>query len=952
VENERLKFLFGPGVDPAAWDLDDVDVRSELLECSFPAGLDVGLLLSREIVANQIYADDPPEVWAAARRLLGRGFDRPAVFHQLGMVFSVTAAEGLRQDAPFARDRYAEALASLPLPSAAEIEAAVVEVVREHQGIGGDELDAAVLVRLGRAADDAVVQAVLDRLIEDLTEETGPLAWWAGDRTVHVGDLTEGIVLTHRLTESEQKTGELDACFDLAGFARREQLTLADGEALDVFADEQGQLGWAGPPGWLERFEAGALVAVRVDEARVVHLEPAEGEPDPGDLPARVRAVYDIEVDEPWLPVTGEDLVLGLQFEDRASFRRPRPPLSELCAAAGLERRGDLVAHDGTVWHTQRRSRRIARALGITDDGDTARKILRVIDLADLVAGVDPAAVPEIDGPADGPALRDALAAMADGEVLSGVAMELFDGPEPGAGARAAIFVEALVAAAGTAREVGVARFLASIQAERSGDLDAAEGHLQAGFEADPGSGVLIDRLAWYASDRGDAARAVSLWRRLPRSAGRDQNLADVEPFATLSGERQGRNQPCWCGSGRKYKHCHLGTTEAAPLPERVGWLCRKAVCFLERRGGSAQADVYEIAQARAVDPDDPDSVAKTFEDPIVMDLALSEGGWFERFVAERGPLLPDDEALLARSWLLVERTVYEVGDVRPGDGLVVRDLRTGEEIDVRERTFSRQARPGALICARAVPDGARHQFVGGLFPVAPGQESDLLDLLDEGDPVGIAEWVARLYRPPVLQTREGEALVECEIVVDGGDAAAARSLLDANYEPDEETEAAWAEMFPLDEDEHILRARLRLDASRASISTNSEERAERILAVLRAGLPGLRVLSDQRRPIDVASLRNRMEREGATLPSPRALIDPDDPQHAELVEQIRDRMERRWCDESVPALNGLTPRQAAADPTRRENLIRLIASFEAATGPAGPVVMRPERLRDLLGLT
>ena len=121
--------------------------------------------------------------------------------------------------------------------------------------------------------------------------------------------------------------------------------------------------------------------------------------------------------------------------------------------------------------------------------------------------------------------------------------------------------------------------------------------------------------------------------------------------------------------------------------------------------------------------------------------------------------------------------------------------------------------------------------------------------------------------------------------------------------------------MFPLDEDEHILRASLRLDGSRVSTSTNSEERAERILAVLRAGLPGLRVLSDQRCPIDMASLRDRMDREGAALPSPGALIEPDDPQHGEFVEQIRDRMERRWCDESVPPSVASPP--AKRRPTR-----------------------------------
>jgi len=35
----------------------------------------------------------------------------------------------------------------------------------------------------------------------------------------------------------------------------------------------------------------------------------------------------------------------------------------------------------------------------------------------------------------------------------------------------------------------------------------------------------------------------------------------------TRSGEKVGRNDPCWCGSGRKFKHCHLVRSEEAKLP-------------------------------------------------------------------------------------------------------------------------------------------------------------------------------------------------------------------------------------------------------------------------------------------------------------------------------------------------------------------------------------------------
>ena len=33
---------------------------------------------------------------------------------------------------------------------------------------------------------------------------------------------------------------------------------------------------------------------------------------------------------------------------------------------------------------------------------------------------------------------------------------------------------------------------------------------------------------------------------------------ATSSPSPTSPGQRPGRNDPCWCGSGKKYKHCHL----------------------------------------------------------------------------------------------------------------------------------------------------------------------------------------------------------------------------------------------------------------------------------------------------------------------------------------------------------------------------------------------------------
>ncbi len=60
----------------------------------------------------------------------------------------------------------------------------------------------------------------------------------------------------------------------------------------------------------------------------------------------------------------------------------------------------------------------------------------------------------------------------------------------------------------------------------------------------------------------------------------------------------------------------------------------------------------------------------------------------------------------------------------------------------------------------------------------------------------------------------------------------------------------------------------------------------------------------------------------------------------ARITSEMSRQAQARWLDENIPALGGLTPRQAAADPTRREQIERLLAEFDR----------HDERLRDLPG--
>lgn len=71
-------------------------------------------IVMHEIVANQLWADDPPEVWATAQRLLADGYDRHEVLHMVASVVAGEVFEIMRQEQPHDIERVRQALGALP----------------------------------------------------------------------------------------------------------------------------------------------------------------------------------------------------------------------------------------------------------------------------------------------------------------------------------------------------------------------------------------------------------------------------------------------------------------------------------------------------------------------------------------------------------------------------------------------------------------------------------------------------------------------------------------------------------------------------------------------------------------------------------------------------------------------------------------------------------------------
>ena len=745
VDATKAELLFGPipeGLDP-----DDQADRAALLAAGLHGGETEVRLALREILATQVENEDPPEVWACARRLLTGGLDRVQVLEQLTLALAHASQTLVEHGESFELSGYVALLGLLPVPPVEAIEEAIVEVVRSRQGLAPDELAGAVLAALDRPPTDALTARMVEFVLDLVTDEEGPVVLLGGARLVHPRALLDGAVLTHRLTDVEHDHGVLTVSFDLAAFDRVDDPHLADGTELEVFSVQEGHVGWRGPDGWLAGLARDAVVAVAVDAHSVVSVEAIDGPSPDGPLEAGlvadIRRYYDLEHEATGLPVSGEAIILDLLLDQPAVLGRPHPPLVELCQAAGLERRGHAVAHDEAVWVYEARARRVMLALQVFDDVEKASAAAWVFDAAD-----DP------DTSVDD--LREALRALRDAEVAQVIAGELATEEQDWG---AADLSRRLLGAAKGQAELAVAHWVAGVVAEHLDDLGVAEAELTRAVDADPDWPPAVDRLAWYAADRGDAQRAARLWRRI--GAVDNPDLEMVGRFVGSAGPRVGRNDPCWCGSGRKYKACHLDQPDVAPLALRARWLWRKGVAYLDRCGASRD-DLADLVMARAADPDDETSLERAATDPLVADVALIEGGWWDRFVTARGPLLPADEAALARRWAGRPRTVYEVLTVRPG-GVVVRDTRDGTTLRVADPAFAAVVSAGERWCGRAVPadlddgpaaddpDGDGDQpdrlFVGALLAVAPDDADELLGLCEAGDGEAICSFAAELDR-------------------------------------------------------------------------------------------------------------------------------------------------------------------------------------------------------------
>ncbi|GEM_PF-2714562 len=478
--------------------------------------------------------------------------------------------------------------------------------------------------------------------------------------------------------------------------------------------------------------------------------------------------------------------------------------------------------------------------------------------------------------------------------------------------------------------------------------------------------------------------------------------------------ENPGRNEPCHCGSGKKYKKCCLQNDvethgrKALDFSYESHLAMRRAVTEkldriitqnTTREEIQAYADFYwdtpllDDGEQERLRQDEVSFKALSNQMlASLSDAFVLKGQSPARFALTQ---MPDRFSLVEREFLQAYEdarlTYFQAREFFPETGrLVVEDLFDGKRFTLFDKSASTTGRLYDIICGRLVPipgkDGFAFESLGGSV-IPPREKERLLEALEflRGDErldpvpdlplhgflkanpivfywVDLWIWHASRFPPmPRLATSDGEELVSIQARFSTPDSGLLASALERqrNFQMEEEN---GGRLFTWLNPKGMVMGTLRIKkgSNELRLDTNSRERFKKWEKKLKS-LGEITFLGKKEE--SSASMLSTAMKNGPggnaekvnsqRMPGKGGLKDAD---FSAIFPQVKEMMLSRWISEPVPALGGITPIQASKSPSGRKRLNELLEEFENTnaglpTDRQAMVVMDVDELRKRLGM-
>lgn len=202
-----------------------------------------------------------------------------------------------------------------------------------------------------------------------------------------------------------------------------------------------------------------------------------------------------------------------------------------------------------------------------------------------------------------------------------------------------------------------------------------------------------------------------------------------------------GRNDPCPCGSGKKYKNCHgpidaERATAERKLKQAPDTLLPKIMDALDRFSMELPGALdrfwngaYNVRDIKELDQHE-DRGSERFATWFAFDAADEQGRTpVQRLIAEpEGLELTEAEAQVLAGWANVRLQPYEIVAIRKGKGLQLRPLFGDGEIELEDHKAAKRVTSGEVLITHLVP-ASNASYVAG---AAAHLTADTVDKLRE----------------------------------------------------------------------------------------------------------------------------------------------------------------------------------------------------------------------------
>lgn len=418
---------------------------------------------------------------------------------------------------------------------------------------------------------------------------------------------------------------------------------------------------------------------------------------------------------------------------------------------------------------------------------------------------------------------------------------------------------------------------------------------------------------------------------------------------------KTGRNDPCPCGSGKKYKKCCLSGayTEIGKEESAKGQIVQDLLKFYRKNYAHTLEDAHSLFWDDFIPEKYLDDKTIGLADInlwewIVYDYIIDEANdktLIDLYLENKKLISLDDRKVLTMMKNSVI-SLYEVQEVFPEKGLLLKDLLIGGEYDVREKLATRSLKKWDIFAARLLHVDGKYIMSGAVYPYHLRLKEIMLadiheeyevyrneypdaamdDFLKKSSDMFNFYWYDVIQNPPPLKlhTTSGEPMLFSKAVFEIKDRDSTIKGLSKikGFEKDKEG-FVWYDKRNKEGSATIL-GNIDIKDDRLILECNSKERLDKGKKLILDALLGSIVHKADTFQDPLEAMKSYKE----NLPEKPKSELPFEVQQ-QFYAQFMQKHYEKWLHDKIPALNGKTPMQAIKTEEGRRKVVELLKLFE-----------------------